>query len=132
MYFAWVQHGIQRIRGDGGQPIEVTKLGQNPPEVDHHSPEPLPGGRALLFAIHQGMGHFAVAAQILASGDRKVLVDAAFAPHYLPSGHRVYATGHTVVAAPFDVNGLELTGPPVTLVEDVGTSPDDGVGGYRL
>jgi len=132
VYFMRIQHGIQRVGGDGGQPIEVTKLGQNPPEVDHHSPELLPGGRALLFAIHQGVGRFAVAVQILASGDRKVLVNAAFDPHYLPSGHLMYATGHTIVAAPFDANRLELTGPAVTLVEDVGTFPEDGVGSYRL
>jgi Tol biopolymer transport system component len=44
----------------------------------------------------------------------------------------VFGRGDAILAAPFDLNRLEVTGAPVTLVEHVATSPRDGVGSFQL
>jgi hypothetical protein len=56
--------------------------------------------------------------QPLPKGDRKVLTHGADA-RYAPTGHLVFARAGSVVAAPFDVERLELTGGAVTVITDV-------------
>jgi serine/threonine-protein kinase len=124
--------GAQRVSAEGGEPVRVTRPEANPPEVDHHTPELLPDGQALLFTIHAGEDRFKVALHSLASGQRKVLIDNGFDAHYSPSGHIVFARGAAILAAPFDVRRLEVTGAPVILVDRVATRPRDGWGNFRL
>ena len=50
---------------------------------------------------------------------RKGLGHAGNAAHYAPSGHLVYAEAGSLLAVPFDLARLELTGAPVPVVEDV-------------
>ena len=52
------------------------------------------------------------------------------APHYVATGHLVYAAAEesgVLRAAPFDVDRLEITGNPVALLDDVMVSVDTGV-----
>jgi dipeptidyl aminopeptidase/acylaminoacyl peptidase len=63
---------------------------------------------------------------------RKTIVEYGFEPAYLPSGHLVFGRGNTILAAPFDATRLEVTGPPVALVERVDSEPPSGVSEYRL
>jgi serine/threonine-protein kinase len=125
-------HGLQRVSAEGGEPTAVTSLSQKPPEFDHHSPSPLPGGRALLFTVHESDGRFNIAVQTLTSGERKVVVQSAYDARYVPSGHVVFARNSAILAVPFDLQRLAVTGPPVTLVENVEDFAVDGYGGYRL
>ncbi len=57
--------------------------------------------------------------QSLETGDRKTLMEGGSAAHYAPSGHLVYAEAGSILAAPFDLARLELTGAPVPVLEDV-------------
>jgi eukaryotic-like serine/threonine-protein kinase len=125
-------HGIRRVSADGGEPRVITTISKNPGEYDHHDAQMLPGGQALLFTIHEGVERFSVAVQSLASGQRKVIVESGFGAHYSPSGHIVYAAGSSIRAVPFDLHRLEVTGPPITLIEHVATVPNDGNGNFRL
>ena len=63
------------------------------------------------------------AAQIVveqvATGERVVVVEGGSDARYLPTGHLVYALGNTLLAVPFDLDRLEVTGGPVPLVEGV-------------
>jgi len=70
---ATIQHGLQRVSADGGAPVAITTPDQAQQEIDHHDPQLLPGGRAVLYSIHEGAELFRVAAQSLATGERKVL-----------------------------------------------------------
>ena len=124
--------GLLRVPADGGEPSELTTLRTSAQELDHHAPSPLPGGRALLFTSHAAAGTFDVEAVRLDTGERKVLVKAAYDARYLPSGHLVYARAGAILAAPFDLDRLETTGPAVTLVERVADNPLGGSGGYHL
>jgi len=60
----------------------------------------------------------------IATGRRKSLVEGRN-PYYLESGHLVFARREAVFVAPFDLSRLELTGPPVQMLDKVRTDPND-------
>lgn len=130
--FTRPDRGLQRVPAEGGEPSELTTLLPAAKELDHHAPAPLPGGRALLFTSHAATGTFDVEVVRLDTGDRKAVVKSAYDARYLPSGHLVYARRGAILAAPFDVDRLETTGPEVTLVEGVADRPDAGYGAYTV
>jgi serine/threonine-protein kinase len=111
--------GIWRVSGEGGKPEHVVKLeaGQIA-----DSPQLLPGGRAILFTLAARRGEWDTAqivVQSLDSGRRHVVVERGADARYVPTGHLVYALDWTLLAAPFDVTRLAVTGDTVPLVEDV-------------
>jgi serine/threonine-protein kinase len=116
----------------GGRPQPVTTLDSSRRERDHHAPELLPGGRALLFTVHEEPDVFRIGVRSLSSTQHRVLIDQGFDAHYLPTGHLVYANGKSVFAVPFELQTLEVVGDPVKLLDDVGTTPDSGIGGFTL
>ncbi len=124
--------GLQRVSAEGGAPSDLTPLLTSPKELDHHAPSPLPGGRALLFTSHAATGTFDVAVVRLDTGERKTLVKAAYDARYLASGHLVYTRRGAILAASFDVDRLETTGPEVILVESIADRPDSGYGAYTV
>ena len=130
--FSRQDHGLQRVSAEGGEPVAITALSQTPREFDHHSPTMLPGGKALLFTVHESSGRFNVVVETLATAERKLLIESAYDARYVSSGHLVFAKDRTILAVPFDLQRLEVTGPQVTLVEPVGGERYDGSGGYRL
>jgi serine/threonine-protein kinase len=130
--FARANLGLHRVSAEGGAPVPLTSLTETPPEFDHHSPSILPGGKALLFTLHAHDGRFHIVAETLATKTRKLLIESAYDARYVNSGHLVFARERRILAVPFDVERLEVTGPPVTLVEPVTGRPRDGGGGYRL
>jgi serine/threonine-protein kinase len=128
-------HGLQRVPAAGGPPTAMTTLDSSRHERDHHNPELLPGGKAVLFTIHEQRESgdtFRIAAQALASGERRILIDQGFDAHYLPTGHLVYANGTGILAVPFDAQTLEVIGNPVKLLDGVATVPADGIGGFSV
>jgi len=118
--------GLMRVSAEGGAPELVTTVDVAAGEIDHHSPQFLPGDKALLFGIHAGPEVFRIAVRSLATGEQKTLVDDGFDARYLPSGHLVYARGETLYAAPFDVSRLEISGPEVAILDRVETEPYNG------
>jgi serine/threonine-protein kinase len=126
------EHGLQRVSAQGGNASVLTTLSKEPTEIDHHSPVLLPGGRAVLFTVHRGVEQFAIAVQSLDSGRRSVVIESGFDAQYVASGHIVYASGSAILAVPFDLRRLEVSASPVTLVENVGTTPTDGFGNFRI
>jgi Tol biopolymer transport system component len=149
IYFANAGQGLQRVSAEGGQPMPVTALTDG--DLDHHTARLLPDGDTLLFAVREAAGgpmrpnvrepvtsyspatqQFKIVAQSQSTRRRKTLIAAGFDPHYVKSGHIVYASDDAILAVPFDVRGLEVVGAPVTLVEHVATVPQNGNGGFRL
>jgi serine/threonine-protein kinase len=57
--------------------------------------------------------------QSLTTGERKEVIKGGSDARYLPSGHLVYALERTVLAVPFDVDTLNVTGGPVPVLEIV-------------
>jgi len=123
-------YGLSRLAAEGGQLRLLTT--KTPEEIDHHNPVLLPGGQAILFTVHESVERFSIAIETLTSRQRKIIIASGFDAQYSPSGHVVYASGSAILAVPFDVHRLEVTGPPVTLVEHVATFRGDGYGNFRL
>ena len=127
-----ILHGLQRVSADGGVPQTITTPDSARSEIDHHNPKLLPGGKAVIFTIHVGTERFQVGAQVLATGERKVLVDSGFDAQYSPTGHLVYGKAGSIFAVPFDAERIEVTGPPVKLFDDVATERGNGVAYFSM
>jgi serine/threonine-protein kinase len=138
IYFApTFTSGISRVSQSGGKPEQVTHPDEKRGERTHRWPETLPGSKGLLFTIGSIKSpdyYFdaKVAVQSLATGQVKVLVDGGTNPRYLKSGHLLYATASGILAAPFDLGKLEITGPPVLLPEQVQAATDTGAVNYAI
>ena len=107
---------LARISASGGKPEILSRA-----EDRAFYPEFLPGGKAVLFSIkgyqNPDYGHIAVFS--LATGERRVILEGGTNPRYATSGHIVFARAGAILAAPFDLDRLTVTGPAVTLIEGV-------------
>ncbi len=120
--FGQSAQGILQVAGAGGTP-DVLVAVESPARASQ--PQMLPGGEAVLYTLTGGQRNWD-AAQIIveqvATGERTVVIEAGSDGRYLPTGHLVYATGGTLLAVPFDVDRLEVTGGPVPVVDGVSRS----------
>ena len=111
--------GIWRVSGESAKPEHVVKVeaGQIA-----YGPQLLPGGRAILFTLTARRGAWDTAQiviQSLDSGRQDVVVERGADARYVRTGHLVYALNGTLLAVPFDVSRLAVTGDAVPVVEDV-------------
>ena len=124
--------GISRLSAVGGdkpEPLTTVVSG----ELSHRWPRLLPGNSAVLYSIWNDTGWepARIAARRLPGGEAKVVVPAgAGYPRYLRDGSRsgylVYARADGILAAPFDEDRLETTGPIVPVVDNVLTNLSGG------
>jgi serine/threonine-protein kinase len=116
IYFWRPGPAIWRVPESGGEQEEVT----TPGEGSYALPEALPNGRAILLTRDLGgPTEDEIAALSLETGEIRTLLQGAMA-RYAHSGHIVYASGEgTLLAAPFDLDRLEVTGPSRALLEGV-------------
>ncbi len=94
-------------------------------EFSHRWPQFLPGGKAVLFTIDTG-GSFdeaRIGVLSLETGKTKVLLEGGTGARYLPTGHIVFSRAGALLAVPFDLERLERTGDPVTVVEGILMEP---------
>jgi serine/threonine-protein kinase len=118
--------GLSQVSAFGGRPQAVTTLDQARGEFSHRWPEWLPDGRSLLFTVGTvgSWNDAQIVAQSLATGERSVIVQGGTNPHYLPTGHVVYARNGQMMAVPFDARRLAVTGTPVPVLDNVVQSSD--------
>ena len=112
--------GLWRVSASGGVPERLTEL--EPNEGDHDWPQILPGGEAVVFAIAPPSYNFddaMIVVQSLSTGERKILIEGGSYPRYSSTGHLLFTRAGVLMAAPFDLDTLGATGPPVTVVEEV-------------
>jgi serine/threonine-protein kinase len=111
--------GLRRVSASGGTPEILTTPDVKQGEVVHYWPEILPGGEAALFSNFADVYRIAVVS--IKTGKRRNLTEGSL-PRYLPTGHLVFARASGILAAPFDLDRLELTGPPLSLLDGVMTT----------
>jgi serine/threonine protein kinase/Tol biopolymer transport system component len=107
---------LWQIPASGGTARQLTKLGGAQGDTLHTQPMYLPGGKTLLFAVASG-DRRRIDALVLATGERRTVVDDATLPLYARSGHIVFFRNGELLAAPFDADRLALIGSPVQAVE---------------
>jgi eukaryotic-like serine/threonine-protein kinase len=130
---AWAEDGyiyadhesfIGRVPETGGTVEQVSRLDSLNAEIDHGWPHAIPGGRGVLITVlHSPTGdatRYDLAVLEPETGAHRVLLRGVFG-RYVRSGHLVYVSAEgTLLAAPFDLGTLRVTGPPVAIVEGVG------------
>ena len=121
------QRGLFRVSPEGGTPVSLRMPPLEAGEQASH-PEPLPGGRAVLFTVIptrtilagvSGTPAERIEVLNLDTGTRKTIVRGGSRGRYLPTGHLVYGAEGSLYAVPFDVNRFEMRGVPVQVVSDV-------------
>ena len=128
IFFARGQTGLWRVSSAGGAAEALTTPDPAAGELSHNWPQALPGGEAVLFTAYPRVPSLTeqilganLVVQRLPGGPRKIVRRGGNYGRYLPSGHLVYMREGTLFAAPFDVDRLETTGPPVPALEGVTT-----------
>jgi Tol biopolymer transport system component len=116
--------GLQQIPDSGGSPKPFTHLVNG--EVSHRWPEFLPDASAVLFVAAAGPAAPRLAAQSVATGERKDLNLSGNTPRYVSSRHLLYAQQANVMAVPFDSDRLEVRGAPVVVLQGVRTGQTGG------
>ena len=106
---------IHRLPAAGGEAEAVTTRTN---ATNHILPDALPGGDGLLFTLHQGpSSQSRIMVVSTQGGDAREILTGTMA-RYALSGHIVYTTASgTLMAAPFDADRLDVTGPSVTLLQ---------------
>ena len=112
---------LSQVSEDGGTPEPVTVLDTERGETSHRLPMFLPGGKAVVFVAELTGRDARVVVQSLETGERRVEIDEATLPRYSPTGHLLYVQGGATMAAPFDLERLELTEPGVPILPDEAT-----------
>jgi serine/threonine-protein kinase len=124
---------IEQVSDAGGAPQPLTSLGKKDPS--HRWPDFLPGDKALLFTYGAAGALFAntqIAVQSIGTSEKRNLVDGGTNPRYALSGHLVYAQGGILMAVPFDLQRLAVTGASVPVTDGVMQSPTRGHAQYNF
>ena len=129
--------GLHRVSVAGGTPEPVTTLEAAKNERTHRWPFLLPGGQSVLVTINtvENPDNFEpaqVAVINLATGEKKILVEGGYMPAYSPTGHLLYSRSGVLLAAPFDLDRLEVTGSPLPVLEGITASRETGSTSYAL
>jgi eukaryotic-like serine/threonine-protein kinase len=120
--------GLFEVPAAGGTPKPLTVPDRKKGEYGHRWPQILPGGKAVLFTIWTGayFDEARIGVLSLETGERRVLIEGGTYARYIPSGHMVYARAGGLLAVPFDLKRLEVTGPSVSILEGVSMNPTFG------
>jgi Tol biopolymer transport system component len=121
--------GLMKVSAVGGFPEVVT----TPAEVEegqhtHRWPSVLPGGKTALCTIWNGnLEEAHIGVVNLESGKVNELTVKGTSPQYAETGHIIYAqAGGSLLAAPFDLGQLDITGTPTPVIDDVYIVPSGG------
>ncbi len=131
-----VSHGLWQIPATGGKPRPLTTRRTDERERTHRWPTMLPDGRHVLFTVGTAditsFDDARIEVVSLDTGERRTLIEGGMYGRYSPPGHLVYARSGALLAVPFDVKRLEVTGRPVEVVRDASTDPLNGYANFSL
>ena len=121
--------GIFIVSANGGEPELAVRLDAG---TSAASPQIIDERGSVLFAVAGGADTVSGnalsrwdAGQIVVQrpdGTRHVVVSGGADPHYLPTGHLVYALGGSLLAVPFDAANVRTSGGPAPVIEGIARS----------
>jgi serine/threonine protein kinase len=120
--FGGTTPGLIRVTDSGGTPREITTPNSENNEIYHRYPQILPGEKTVLFQIGYtgNINYPRIAVLSLETFKwRIILEEASYWPSYAPSGHIVYTQSGILMAVPFDLQRLEISGNPIAVLENV-------------
>ncbi len=126
IYFSQLPHaGIARVPSTGGEIEQISTPDADAGETRHAWPSVLPSGRGAIVTVQRGDNAYHpeddVGVLDLETGEVTVLFRGTLG-RYVATGHLVFVTHEgDLVAAPFDQDRLEVTGPTVPLLSGLPT-----------
>lgn len=131
-----ISGGLWRMEMDGSFE-ELTHRDETKDEVSHRWPDVLPEGKGVLFALdyittNRWDKDAAIAVASLETGEHHVLLEGGTFPRYVPTGHILFARDGRLLAVPFDLDRLEVSGAPVVVLDGIITNPLNGSALYDI
>jgi len=119
--FGGLGNPLYRVSEAGGQASPVTKLDQSRQETSHYSPHFLPDGNHFLYFARSttAPANDGIFVGSLDSKPNKLLLQVDSEAQYTPPGYLLYVRDGTLTAQGFDANGLELSGEPSPVADQV-------------
>ena len=116
--------GLSQISSNGGSPRAITTVDNKKNERTHRWPDALPGGKAVLFTVGllnspDNYDSSNIEAFVLATGERRVILQSASMARYVPTGHLIFAREGLLYAIGFDVGSLTTHGKPIPVLQGV-------------
>jgi serine/threonine-protein kinase len=121
--------GLVRVSADGGVPQSLPELDHTRKEASHGLPQVLPDGQSIIFTIESSGRSFneaTIVVQALTTGERRVLVKGGTCGRYVPTGHLLYARSNSLLAVPFDLKSLAVTGTAVEVLAGIVLNQERG------
>jgi serine/threonine-protein kinase len=113
-----ILRGVYRVSAAGGEPRQIAAAD---PGRFSNGPLMLPGSRAFLYTM--GGFDYDVDSQTFVqsfdTGEKRLLFEGGTDVRYLSTGHLVYLRRGVLLAAPFDIDRLEVVGTPVAVAQGV-------------
>ena len=117
-----VNYGLYRIPAAGGTPAPLTSLDLGRGEDSHRWPLFLPDGKHFLYLATSFTGRKSVDGIFVGSLDSKekrFVVDATANAAYVAPGYLLFYRDRTLMAQPFDLKQLALTGEATIVVSEI-------------
>jgi Tol biopolymer transport system component len=125
---------ILSVPETGGAPETLVELPKGSTDILAH-PQFLDHQRALLYTVRSGLVSFneaKIVVQSLPSGTPRALIEGGTDARVTESGHLLWMRENILMAQPFDLASLQLTGGPMPIVESVRDAAPTGVGQLSL
>ena len=124
--FSTIDAGLQRISDNGGEPDILIPPAHEEGDIlyRYRYPQILLGGNKILYS-HVFIGEADLRRSSIEvffpeTGKRKTVLDNASYATYVRSGHLIFLRDGVLMAVPFDIEQLKITGSPVPLIDEGG------------
>jgi eukaryotic-like serine/threonine-protein kinase len=112
---------LRRVPATGGTPTDITSFGSDTSDYSHRLPHHLPDARGVIFtSIADPVadpGRIYVLPGV--GGKPRLIVENAADARYVRSGHLVFLRSGVLMAVPFDLHKLEVSGTAKPVLHDV-------------
>jgi len=115
------KYGLWQVTASGGEPKQLTtalRLPKGKREHSHLYPHILPEGKGVLFTIFNP-GQNLIDTFSFETGQYRTLIERGSCAHYVQTGYLIYVLAGDLMAVPFDLQAMKVTGPSVPVVEGV-------------
>jgi eukaryotic-like serine/threonine-protein kinase len=112
---------LYRVSAAGGIATALTALDQAHGEISHKYPQFLPDGKHFLYLAQNAKTEdSSIYVRALDSSENRFILKTRAEAAYVPDGYLLFMRDRTLMAQPFDVSKLQLTGEPIRVAEEVG------------
>jgi eukaryotic-like serine/threonine-protein kinase len=120
--FAATDGPLRRVSEKGGESTPLTRV-ETPQQLNHRFPQFLPDGQHFLFYVRGAPEVQGIYVGSLDGAPMRRLLDADPATPYYTARHLLFIRQGALLAQPFDVDRLELSGSPFPVAEPIAVDP---------